>query len=356
MRKYFMVMLLCEAIMVCALLLVIFNIHKRNNELENLVTKAGISTRADSGGSDSATSDTAQSVSGQSAPSDGGGEKTVVDEIDELKSRLDEAIEKKESYEATIRQLQAQVEEAQTRQAAGAGSSGSAPGMSSADMADMMKSPSMKAMINAQQKALVEDSNKSLFEYLDLPAEDQKALMDILVDKQQTLVATGLEAAGLSPEEAQELFANLPNYDSKIKDLLGDEKYETYQTFQETQPERMQLDAFKQSLGADAAMDDTQMESLMLAMYEIRRDDFPTQSYQQNSFLPGGSSPADWNDEVVAQHLEKLSNLHQEFLTSAQGILTEPQMEIFANSLKQEFARQKMVIDSARMFFGVNSK
>ncbi len=271
--------------------------------------------------------------------------------IEGLKSQLDAAAEKLAATESAHPPLKSEpvVSEQETK--------GAPDSVQGAAFTQALQSPGMKEMIQAQQKSIVLSSNESLMDYLSLSPEEQQTLLDTLVEKQAALMEAGLSLKNQTPEAVAEQMKGLSQFDEKIKTLLGEEKYELYQTYQETQPERTQLSALDKILGPEVALTDQQEEELLLAMYEKREgSSFVTESYNQQTFFPADAPPTEWTQELVTGHLQKLSDLHDQYLVSAEGILTDAQLKQFAQTLKQEYARQEMMIRSAMMVFAAPSE
>ena len=111
-------------------------------------------------------------------------------------------------------------------------------------------------MIQAQQKATLDIMYRSLYDYLDLPQDQMEAFKELLVNKQMAQVDLGIEMldGSMSYEGREELEQRIEaltaEADEQIKTLLGEEEFEMYKAYEETQPERMQVNMFKQAVFA----------------------------------------------------------------------------------------------------------
>jgi len=269
-----------------------------------------------------------------------------------------------DAQESELARLRAKVEELETTLAAvrsekGATDEKDADSKSSesqppmANIAEMLKNPAMKDMIRAQQKGAIDMQYGSLFKYLELTGEEQDALKELLVSRQMELMDAGLAMmdSEASDEEkqakAEEMQALTEAYKEKIKELLGEDDYAIYEEFEETQPERMQVSLFKQSLGAEHALTEEQEHQLILAMHDERENfTFSSSLHDQENFDSSELKP-----EVMERHMQEMIRLQENYLTRATDILSEAQLEQFGTTMEQQRAMQEMGLKMAQQMF-----
>lgn len=222
-------------------------------------------------------------------------------------------------------------------------------------IAQMMKDPAMKQFMRAQQKAMMEMTYKSLYDSLELNDEDMAKLQELLLDRQMNMAEMGLEMMDekLTPEQREELTqrfdAATADIDKAIEQLLGEEDYKWFKTYEDTKTERMQLGMFNQSLDGATRLSTKQEDDLVLAMYEARSD---FQSLQ-DLHNPNAMSPENFTEEKINQLLQDLKKLNENYVSRATGILNEEQLRRFTSFMEQQQAMQEMGLRmSLQMFKG----
>lgn len=232
---------------------------------------------------------------------------------------------------------------------------GSANGSPMAEMAKMMKNPAMKDMIRTQQKAHMDTSYGPLFKYLKLSDADMETFKNLLLDKQLSLMdismdmmnkATTPEQRKATADRIKELTAG---YDTRIKTFLGDRDYPVYQSFEETQPERMQVNMFKGTLSTGSQLTEDQEDGLIRAMHDART------SFRYSTTGVGDGQiddPSQLTPERMARILEDSARLKEQCVTKAATILTPSQLEQFKASQEQMQALQEAGMKMAAKMFG----
>lgn len=222
------------------------------------------------------------------------------------------------------------------------------PAMLMAGIAQMLKNPAMKSMIRGQQKVALDMQYGQLFQCLDLPPQKMEALKEILLDRQMAFMDGGISmiAPGTSDEDrrvkAEDLARIKTEYDQKVTDLIGTENASLYTQYEETQPERMQVQMFKQGLSGADALTEQQEHELIRGMYEER------QALGAESMGPGGMPQGGALDEVAMQKAaEQMARLDERYTQRAEAVLSPTQMEQFRKNRQQQRAMQQMGIKFA---------
>ncbi len=211
-------------------------------------------------------------------------------ELAQLRSRQQEWRESSASAEkrlaaaeANVRELERQVAEARrpvmaTKAEAGglAGDGRSQAGMEGGldalmpRIAEFMDRPAMQKMMATQLRNQVERRFKALFRQLNLSPEDTEKLKALLLERERTAMETVMLAAqkGLNPmqnqEEIQKLIAGgQAETDEQIRQLLGNDSYQSYVDYRTLEPQRNTVAQLQQSLGyTDAPLNASQAEQL----------------------------------------------------------------------------------------------
>ena len=219
-------------------------------------------------------------------------------------------------------------------------------------LANMMKNPEMKEMVRAQQKQSLDRMYGALYRQLGLPADELEALKELLLERQLKLVEMGMAAMSASESERRQAAVKTnalkAEYDKKIEDLLGPQDYGVFNQYEQTTPERMQIQMFKDTLPADAALTERQEADLIAAMYEARR------ALPATSLLNTGraSDQSQLTEERIAETLKQLDQLRGRCIERAAAILTRPQFEKYVESQERWSAMQAAGLRMASQMFG----
>jgi len=221
-----------------------------------------------------------------------------------------------------------------------------------AGLAGMLKNnPSMKEMIRVQQKMTLDKSYGALFKYLNRPTDQADALHNLLLDRQMAIVDAGIAAVSGSDSErkqaVEETKSIKADYDQKIRDMLGAQDFQVFQDYEKTVSERVQIQMFKDTLPADAALTDQQEYDLIGAMYDARKS-LPSSSLLNNQ----NSDPSQLTEDRISEGLKQMEQLQQAYANRAATILTPTQLEQFTNWQQQMSTMQAGAMKMAQQMFG----
>ena len=227
-------------------------------------------------------------------------------------------------------------------------------------MAEMMKDPSMREAMKAQMRPQVDFMYRDLFDLLGLDPEKQEKLTKLLLDRMNAGMEVGLAMAGGAQgageevkQRAEAMKAANEASDAEIKSLLGDSGYGQYERFEKSQPERQQISALNGQLKDKGLGLSEEAESkLMDAMYEERNNfKFDVNFADQKTM-----DPTQLTEENVNRYQEQQALLRGQVLAKAEGILTEPQLEVFRKSQEQQAAMEKMGLQMGVKMMGASKK
>lgn len=224
-----------------------------------------------------------------------------------------------------------------------------------AGIAKMMKNPGMKAMIRAQSQGQLDMMYGALFKGLSLSPSDQETFKKLLLDKQMALIdlSMGVMDGSATPEQRKQLASKIAEatktYDEEIRTLLGEDGFALYQEYEATQPERMQVNLFKQSLSGTDALTEQQEHDLIRALYDERKN-HPEIAKQYDRSSPPDLSA--FTESMVTNQLAVMAQMHERNLTRAQAILSESQLAAFKKNQDQVRAMQEMGMKMASEMFG----
>lgn len=226
-------------------------------------------------------------------------------------------------------------------------------------LAKMMKNPGMKDMMRSQMKGQQDMMYGSLFRYLDLPEAELATFKDLLLDKQMALIDASMELMGgnQTPEErtatTQAIKDLTEDYNARIREFLGEDEYAIFQSYEETQPERMQVNLFKASLDRGNELTVEQEDLLIKSMHGYRTNfSFSVKGFGSSQV----EDPSQLTPDMVAKLLEENAQLQDQYVAHASGILNPEQLRQFKENQKQHQAMMEMGMKMAASMFGKQSK
>jgi hypothetical protein len=160
----------------------------------------------------------------------------------------------------------------------------------------------MRAQMRAQNKQMYADVGTQL----DLSREDVKKLIDLLTDQQS--MGPGIPGDVTNPAERQRLVEDaMRENKAKIANLLGPEKLQSFEEYQQSIPARQELDVLvRQIEGSDAApLNNDQRKRLLAALTEERKriplPQFPPGTDHGEFAKAYSDWQADYNARLAAQ-------------------------------------------------------
>jgi hypothetical protein len=218
----------------------------------------------------------------------------------------------------------------------------------------MMNDPAMKEMLRSQQKSMMKSMYGSLFKELNLSADQQKQLTDLLLDSQMA----GMENVGDLFKGEETSRTNAVNAlaekqkatQAQIKALLGDEKYAQYEDYQKTISDRMVLNQFQQqAAGTETALRDEQMQGLVALIKEERTRIPPI--IDDDLGKAAESLQKVFNAELFDKQMQWQEDLNKRVLGRAGTVLTPEQLKEYAEFQESQFNMMKLGMKMAREMF-----
>lgn len=224
------------------------------------------------------------------------------------------------------------------------------------NIGSMMTNDAMKSMIRTQSRMQLGMQYGRLFAFLNKPAETTEALKDLLIDRQMALMDSGLALMDgkLSPEErkqkADEIKSVKEAFDKKIASLLGTEDYDAFKQYEDTQPERMQVDMLKGSLSATGEpLTEQQEYDLVNAMYQARTNSAAAAAMPGPDTIP---DPSQFTQAGLKKAVENLDLMQKAYAASAQKILTPAQYAGYQKHQEQQKQMNEIGMKFAAEMFG----
>lgn len=290
-----------------------------------------------------------------------------VDEQDQQKTRLREQVEQARADTAAKIAEAAHIREtlqkglATQGQNAAADSTGQTNLKPSNPLAEMFKNPEMKEMIKTQQKtalsAMIDKNYGKLLSDLHLTREQSASLKDLILNKQLAAADIGMSMFSGDQDPTnraamvQQVKTASDTADGQIKQLLGDDGFTQFQTYEKSIGERMALSGFKDQLGSGpTALSDGQEQQLIQVMTQERQNFKFTTDLSDKSSLTGDFATM-FTEDKMNGYVQELGQLNQQYLARAQTILSPDQYTAFEKYLNTQQAMQKMGIQMAVKMF-----
>jgi hypothetical protein len=232
-------------------------------------------------------------------------------------------------------------------------------------LTEMFKDPKMKEMIKTQQKAamggIIDKNYAQFIADMHLSPEQTASLKDLITQKMMAGTDLGMSMlsddmdAAKRKELTDQLKASTDAIDDQIKQLLGDNGYSQFQTYEKTQGERTAVTGLADQLASGPmALNADQQQQLVQAMTQQRQAfKFTTDLSDRSQFT--GDYATMFSEDNVNQYFQQLDQLNQKYMDSARAILSPDQLDAFQKYLNNQQQLQKMGMQMAAKMFGAKA-
>ncbi len=203
----------------------------------------------------------------------------------------------------------------------GKGAQGSSEVSSGAPYTEMLEDPVMRRLLGERMEAEIASSYGGLFDHFELGDAERAQLNKLLLGRQFSALAE----AGAGGEGG---FA-YEEYETKIREALGEERYDEFERFERSIAERKELSAFRatlEELGQELPFE-TERE-LMAIMYEERQSHIFSTDPPSAEEIASGTISAE-REEAYA---EGYRALHRKIRGRVAHLLPADQLEVFAQN------------------------
>jgi len=150
-------------------------------------------------------------------------------------------------------------------------------------LAEMLKNPDMKEFVKAQQKTvlsgMIDKNYAPFFSSLSLTPEQSASLKDLILKKSLVDAQAGISMISGDTDTTaraqvfEQAKADKDAINDQIKQMLGDEHYPQFESYEKSQPERVSIGMFKDQQGAGpGALNPQQEENLIQALSQERQN------------------------------------------------------------------------------------
>ncbi len=234
-------------------------------------------------------------------------------------------------------------------------------------MMAMFKNPEMRKMIESQQKMvmgpMIAKQYSDLFKQLNLTPDQTDALKAILQNKMMASAGMGISMMDGSMDEAQrsslaeQQKTQNQDFDNQMKQLLGDDNFQAYETYNKTIPARTAINQFNDQLtGSANALSPDQQQQLIQAMTDARNNYNWSAVLNQPKMQNAGqvdpmAALQNFTEENIEQAGQENAQFDQQFLATVQQFLTPAQMTAFQQFQANWRQMQTSALKMAAQFF-----
>ena len=195
-----------------------------------------------------------------------------------------------------------------------------------------------------------------VFEQLDLSPEQRARLTELILKKNAVNMDKGMALMNgkLDAPRRAALIEEMKNgrvgCDADIRQLLGEENYQTFESFEKTIPDRLVLGMFKsKAASVGAPLSEAQQDQLLQAVSQARAQYPWTTDLSRRTQNPA-DPVAMFNEENIATFAREEEDFDRQFLTEAQRVLTAGQLSQLGPFLaKQRHAKVASMKMTAKM-------
>ncbi|HWD91095.1 MAG TPA: hypothetical protein VG938_01985 [Verrucomicrobiae bacterium] len=214
-------------------------------------------------------------------------------------------------------------------------------------MAAMFKDPKMREMIKSQQKAalgpMIDKQYSGLFKQLNLTPDQAAAFKDLIekkmlagADEGFSMMDNSLDASQRA-DIAKQVKSQTDDVDNQIKQYLGDDNYQAFQSYEKSVPDRVSVGQFNdQFAGTANALTASQQDQLTQAMSDARNNFTWTSGLNQKDAGMGGDMSTLLTEDNINKFVQEREQFDQQFLTRAQQILSPEQLTAFQDFQKTQ--------------------
>jgi hypothetical protein len=217
----------------------------------------------------------------------------------------------------------------------------------------MLQQPKYREAWRAQQRLNYAVRRENAIRLLAFSPEQADALVELEIERHlrafERSPPNPMSQEHLEEQTALEEKDEL-EYQTKLRELLGDDGRAQYQEYMESRATRMQVDRFRPRFtGADAIRDD-QVEPLIAALH-VERAQMQKALREFRDALALERSSGEWQ-RFRDREIEELKAAHERMHTAVAPILSSSQLETLDGLLKAELARTEMQHRLRRMQVG----
>lgn len=201
------------------------------------------------------------------------------------------------------------------------------------DQRQLLKDPRYVEAVREQRRLsyrLRRDNAMRIFGFSQQTAD---AIVDADIDSELQMMAFDPAISGEGLRTQYEAVQR--DHDAKLLALLGQQRFDQWQTYMETRGTRMQVDRFRTQLNGTDALRDDQVEPLITALAaEQKQMQADLEEYRNTLSWEGDATES--YDKLRARQVEIAKAGHKRMLASAGSILSASQVQRLSDMLNAE--------------------
>ena len=230
----------------------------------------------------------------------------------------------------------------------------------------LFRDPEMRAAMRREQMNGVQQNvnrivDSNLVALLNLTPEQAAALKDLVqkkhtpgVDLMMALMSSDTsELPGIGTAAQQQRDAA----DAEIRSFLGEPAYSTYNAYEESLHDRVQLSRLQRHFDKNGLTLTPDQEAGLLQAMIDERQSFPfTRDFHDPMQFDMNRLPEIFSEQSLDQFIRETEQMNERIIVRAQSILGPEQSGEFAQSLRDHFARSKVTVKMTAALFPVGRR
>ena len=201
---------------------------------------------------------------------------------------------------------------------------------------------------NEESARRMADDYDPLFKKLSMSEEEFEEFKDLLVQKNLEMFSASYSPDS-SEEEKKEAIEksreSSAKYQKQIREFLGEEQYETYMSFTMRQQEYRELNDFMKTLPPDSGISETLVDDLIDSMYKGRQA-----VYAENR--SDMTSRSNTQQEMIKRSLNMMKMTNEKYLEASRSVLSPEQVEQFKTYLQKKVDRMESSMKISEYLYG----
>jgi hypothetical protein len=217
-------------------------------------------------------------------------------------------------------------------------------------MAKMFQTEDGKKMMKAQIGMVTKMQYGDLARMLNLSPEEAQKVMDLLTERGTEMAGNpwkfmgeGMDEAAIKKMQA-ESEATRKNYDSMLKNELGDEGFQHFQEYEKTIGERMALSQIEPQFSAGGNPLQPDQRDRLLQLMADERKNSPPSPFDSTGRDTARNMELMKDDAAVDSFIKQEDDYHQRVVQQAASILNPEQVKSLQQGLNQMAEMQKFGI------------
>jgi len=218
----------------------------------------------------------------------------------------------------------------------------------------LLKDPRYVAALRDQRRLTYRLRRDNAMRLFGFSQETADAIVDLDIDSEMQMMTFDQASSGDDMRRQYEALQRA--HDAKMLALLGQDRFDRWQSYMETRGTRMQVDRFRTQLSGVDALRDDQVEPLITAL-DAEQQQMQTDVEEYRGSLNWEGDTTESSSRFRTRQLEIIQAAHKRMLASAGSILSTSQNQRLAEMLKADLEQRATQerMESLRQKVGADS-